>query len=102
LTVGEVTGLTTEDDWPPSKAGILTGLSFLVASTVPILPFAFLDVTVGAITAMIASMATLFGVGASKAVFTRSSWTRSGFENLMIGVLAATVTYIIGILIPGI
>jgi VIT1/CCC1 family predicted Fe2+/Mn2+ transporter len=101
-TIGEVIGLTTEDDWPPTKAGLLTGLSFLFASVVPIMPFAFLQVTAGAITAMIASIVTLFAVGASKAVFTRSSWVRSGLENLAIGVLAAAATYVIGILIPGI
>jgi VIT1/CCC1 family predicted Fe2+/Mn2+ transporter len=66
-------------------------------SIVPILPFAFLDITVGAITAMFASMVALFTVGASKAVFTRSSWRRSGVENLIIGVLAAAATYIIGV-----
>jgi VIT1/CCC1 family predicted Fe2+/Mn2+ transporter len=101
-TLGAVTGLSTEDDWPPSKAGILTGISFLVASIVPILPFAFLEATPAAVTAMIASIAALFSVGASKAIFTRSSWVRSGAENMMIGTLAAAATYIIGILIPGI
>ena len=101
-TIGEVTGLTTEDDWPPSKAGLLTGISFMVASIIPILPFVILDVTPAAIAAMVASVAALFGIGASKAVFTRSSWVRSGMENLMIGMLAATATYIIGLLIPGI
>jgi VIT1/CCC1 family predicted Fe2+/Mn2+ transporter len=101
-TIGEVTGLTTEDDWPPSKAGLLTGFSFLLFSIIPILPFAFFDVTKGAFTAMVASIAALFMLGASKAVFTRSSWARSGTENLVIGVLAAAATYIIGVLIPGI
>jgi VIT1/CCC1 family predicted Fe2+/Mn2+ transporter len=99
---GEVIGLTTEDDWPPSKAGLLTGCSFLLASIVPILPFTFLGVTTGAVTAMLASMAALFILGASKAVFTRSNWARSGAENLIIGVIAAAATYIIGVLIPGI
>jgi VIT1/CCC1 family predicted Fe2+/Mn2+ transporter len=101
-TIGEVTGLTTEDDWPPSKAGLLTGISFMVASIIPILPFVILDVTPAAIAAMVASIAALFGIGASKAVFTRTSWVRSGLENLIIGILAATATYLIGILIPGI
>jgi VIT1/CCC1 family predicted Fe2+/Mn2+ transporter len=101
-TIGEVTGLTTEDDWPPSKAGLLTGISFMIASIIPILPFAIFEVTPAAIAAMGASIAALFGIGASKAVFTRSSWVRSGLENLVIGMLAATATYIIGILIPGI
>ena len=101
-SIGEVTGLTTEDDWPPSKAGLLTGISFMAMSIIPILPFAILDVTPAAIAAIIASIAALFGIGASKAVFTRSSWARSGMENLIIGILAATITFIIGKLIPGI
>jgi len=100
-SIGEVTGLTTEDDWPPSKAGLLTGISFMVASIIPILPFALLEVTPAAIMAMVASVIALFGTGAIKAVFTRSSWVRSGMENLVIGTLAATATYIIGVLIPG-
>jgi VIT1/CCC1 family predicted Fe2+/Mn2+ transporter len=101
-TIGEVVGLTSEDEWPPSKAGILTGVSFLIASVIPIFPFTFLDVTVGAIIAALASIVALFSVGASKAAFTRSSWLRSGFENLVIGVLAAAATFIVGILLPGI
>lgn len=101
-SIGEVTGLTTEDDWPPSKAGLLTGISFMIASIIPILPFALLEVTPAAIFAMVASVAALFGIGASKAVFTRSSWVRNGTENLIIGILAATATFIIGVLLPGI
>lgn len=100
--IGEVAGLTSEDEWPPSKAGLLTGISFLLASVVPILPFAFLEGPSGALVAMVASIIALFAVGASKAVFTRSSWIKSGLENLVIGILAATATYLIGILIPGI
>jgi len=101
-SIGEITGLTSEDDWPPYKAGLLTGISFMVASIIPILPFAILDVTPAAMAAIMASIAALFGIGASKAVFTRSSWIRSGMENLIIGVLAATITFLIGVLIPGI
>jgi len=102
LTIGEITGFTTEDDWPPPKAGLLTGVSFMVASVIPILPFAILDVTYAAVLAMIGSIAALFGIGVSKAVFTRTSWMRSGIENLIIGTIAATATFIIGKLLPGI
>jgi len=97
LTIGEETGLTTEQDWPPAKAGILTGLSFFVASLVPILPFAFLPIIPAAVTAGIASLLFLFLIGASKAIFTRQSWIRSGLEVLAIGTLAAAVTYMIGL-----
>jgi VIT1/CCC1 family predicted Fe2+/Mn2+ transporter len=52
------------------------------------------------ITAIIASITCLFGVGASKAIFTRKSWVRSGIEMMAIGMLASAVTYAIGMLIP--
>ena len=99
-SVGEETGLTGEQSWPPLKAAALTGLSFAVVSLIPILPFAFLPVTAAVITALGASTAGLFGVGASKAVFTRKGWVRSGIEMMLIGTLAAAATYGIGLLIP--
>ena len=100
-TVGEEVGLTSEESWPPVKAAILTGLSFAIASVIPILPFAFMDVTPAAITAALASLAALFGVGASKAIFTRKNWVGSGLEVLAVGTLAAIASYAIGLLIPG-
>jgi VIT1/CCC1 family predicted Fe2+/Mn2+ transporter/rubrerythrin len=100
LTMGEEVGLTAEESWPPVKAGILTGLSFAVASLIPVLPFAFLAVSVAVGTATAASIASLFAVGASKAIFTRKSWIRSGLEMMTIGGLAAAATYVIGLVIP--
>ena len=99
-TIGEEIGLTSEESWPPTKAGTLTGLSFAIVSLIPVLPFALMEVTPAVITAVIASIATLFGVGASKAIFTRKSWIRSGLEMMAIGTLAAAVTYAIGLAIP--
>jgi VIT1/CCC1 family predicted Fe2+/Mn2+ transporter len=100
FTVGEELGLTSEQTCSPSKAAGLVGLSFAVVSLVPILPFAFMEVTPAAIVAVIASVASLFGVGASKAIFTRKSWLRSGAEMMAIGTLAAAATYVIGLAIP--
>jgi VIT1/CCC1 family predicted Fe2+/Mn2+ transporter len=99
-TIGEEVGLTSEESWPPVKAATLTGLSFAIVSLVPILPFAFMKVTPAAITASLASMAALFAVGASKAIFTRKSWSGSGLEMMAIGTLAAAATYVIGLAIP--
>jgi VIT1/CCC1 family predicted Fe2+/Mn2+ transporter len=99
-SMGDVGGLAAEESWPPIKAGVLTGLSFAVASLVPILPFAFMDVNRAAITAVLASLAAMFGVGASKAIFTRQSWVAGGLEVLAVGTLAAVSTYLIGLLFP--
>jgi VIT1/CCC1 family predicted Fe2+/Mn2+ transporter len=100
FTIGEELGLTSEESWPPVKAATLTGLSFAIFSLIPILPFAFMEVTPAALTAVIASVAALFGVGASKATFTRKSWLRSGGEMMAIGTLAAAATYAIGLALP--
>ena len=99
-TIGEEVGLTSEESWSSIKAAFLTGLSFAVVSVIPILPFAFMEVTPAVITAILASIACLFGVGASKAIFTRKSWIRSGLEMMAIGVLASAATYVIGLIIP--
>jgi VIT1/CCC1 family predicted Fe2+/Mn2+ transporter len=99
-TIGEEVGLASEESWPPVKAALFTGLSFAVVSLIPILPFAFMGVNPAVITAAIASIACLFGVGASKAIFTRKSGLRSGLEMMAIGTLAAAATYAIGLAIP--
>ena len=99
-TIGEELGLASEESWPPVKAAVFTGLSFAVVSLIPILPFAFMQVNPAVITAAIASTACLFIVGASKAIFSRKSWFRSGLEMMAIGTLAAAATYAIGMAIP--
>jgi VIT1/CCC1 family predicted Fe2+/Mn2+ transporter len=99
-TIGEEIGLVSEQSRPPIKAASLTGLSFAIVSVIPILPFAFLAVNSAVITAAIASIACLFLVGASKAIFTRKSWLRSGVEMMTIGMLASAATYAIGLAIP--
>jgi VIT1/CCC1 family predicted Fe2+/Mn2+ transporter len=99
-TIGEEVGLTSEESWPPTKAALFTGLSFAIVSLIPILPFAFMEVNPAVITAAIASIACLFIVGASKAIFSRQSWVRSGVEMMVIGTLASVATYLIGLAIP--
>jgi len=98
--IGEELGLTSEESWPPTKAALFTGLSFAVVSLIPIMPFAFMEVNQAVITAAIASIGCLFIVGASKAIFSRKSWVRSGIEMMAIGALASVATYAIGLVIP--
>jgi len=99
-TTGEEVGLTSEESWPPTKAALFTGLSFAVVSLIPILPFAFMKVNPAVITAAIASIGCLFIVGASKAIFSRKSWVRSGIEMMAVGTLASVIAYAIGLVIP--
>jgi VIT1/CCC1 family predicted Fe2+/Mn2+ transporter len=93
-------GLAPEEIGSPVKAGVLCGGSFGLAALVPILPFAFqaLGCRDALIVSIVATMATLFGVGAMKTIFSRKNWARSGIEMMIIGASAATITYIIGTL----
>jgi VIT1/CCC1 family predicted Fe2+/Mn2+ transporter len=93
-------GLAPEELGSPVKAGVLCGGSFGLAAIVPILPFAFQALGCGnaLMVSIVATMATLFGVGAMKTIFSRKNWARSGIEMMAIGASAATITYIIGTL----
>jgi predicted membrane protein (TIGR00267 family) len=97
----EELGLAPEEVGNPSKAGILTGISFALGALVPILPFAFEAVSIvdALIASIVGTVVTLFGVGAMKTIFSRKNWVRSGLEMMAIGTSAAAVTYLIGTLI---
>jgi len=77
----------------------IIGVSFGLAALVPILPFAFpLSSWEALIASVIGTLATLFGVGVMKTIFSRRNWVRSGLEMMGIGASATAVTYIIGTL----
>ncbi len=80
----------------PLKNGLVVFLATVLGSLIPLLPFFFLSVKVGIITALVASLGVLFLAGAVKAKLTIGSWKRSGFEMMLIGGLAAIAGYGIG------
>ena len=96
----EELGLAPKEPGSPVKAGVLCGASFGLAAIVPILPFVFpaLSCTDALTISIIATLITLFGVGAMKTIFSRKNWVRSGLEMMIIGAGAAAITYIIGTL----
>jgi predicted membrane protein (TIGR00267 family) len=96
----EKLGLAPEELGNPIKAGLLCGVSFGLAALVPILPFILhgLSCSEALTVSIIATLATLFGVGALKTIFSRKNWVRSGLEMMVIGASAAAITYMIGIL----
>jgi VIT1/CCC1 family predicted Fe2+/Mn2+ transporter/rubrerythrin len=96
----EELGLAPKELGNPVKAGVLCGVSFGLAALVPILPF-ILPINIGdaLIASAIGSVATLFGVGAMKTIFSRKNWVRSGLEMMVIGASAAAITYLIGALV---
>jgi predicted membrane protein (TIGR00267 family) len=95
----EELGLAPKELGNPAKAGVLCGVSFGLAALVPILPFALpIGIWHALIASVIGTVATLFGVGAMKTIFSRRNWVRSGLEMMAIGASAAAITYVIGTL----
>jgi VIT1/CCC1 family predicted Fe2+/Mn2+ transporter len=83
----------------PFGASLASFLMFAAGAATPLLPFLITDGGVALIASAVLSAATLFLVGASISVVTgRSLWT-SGFRQLLVGVVAAGVTYGVGSLL---
>jgi vacuolar iron transporter family protein len=88
------------DDYAnPIKSSLLVGASAVIGSLMPVLPFFFLDIKIGMITALVLAVLTLFVVGAIKAKITIGNWKRNGIEMVIIGTVAALVGYAVGSLL---
>lgn len=77
---------------------VIVGISAVVGSFIPLIPFFFLTVRAGIITSLVISTLALFIVGVYKALATVGKPFRSGFEMAIIGMGAAIVGYGIGLL----
>ncbi|MFH1107156.1 MAG: VIT1/CCC1 transporter family protein [Candidatus Micrarchaeota archaeon] len=78
-----------------SEAAVV-GVSTVVGSVVPLIPFFLLPVASAMWYSVILTCAVLFGVGAYKARVTVGSWLYSGAEMAGIGLVAAVLGYLIG------
>ena len=91
--------LFPEDYERPIKSAMVVGISAVVGSLVPVLPFFILPVKLGMVFALALSVLMLFFVGAVKARVTIGDWKKSGFEMAVVGTLAALGGYLIGSLL---
>lgn len=85
----------------PLKSAWTVGFSTVIGSFIPLTPFFFFSVKNAIITSLIFSATVLFIVGALKAKLSVGSWKRSGFELMVIGIIAALVGYGVGLLLKG-
>ena len=84
------------------SSGVVVGVSALVGSLIPLLPFFFLKTIQLSINEAISislfiSTLTLFTVGAYKAKTTVGNWKKSGLEIAVIGIVAAFIGYAVGL-----
>ena len=91
-----VMGMAREGRIHAAGHGAAIILAFVLAGSVPLLPLIFWP---GARTFEISCLATgiiLFTVGSLRTVITRARWFVSGLEMLLIGSVAAAVSYAVG------
>lgn len=87
-------GLSRESP-SPLRAAIATFAAFLMAGSVPLIPFVFGLPNPFAL-CVYATLFTFFLIGAGKSRWSLSKWWRSGAETLLIGGIAALLAYGVG------
>ncbi len=89
----------------PMKAAGGTFLAFLLCGLVPLLPFGLIPDLLGQSEAftwsIVATAVTFFFIGSAKSRWSVVSWWRSGSETLAIGLVAASMAYLIGYWLRG-
>ena len=91
--------LFPEDYEKPLKSAAIVGLSAVIGSLVPVVPFFMFNVKLGMAYALVLSIAALFIVGSAKAKVTIGDWKKSGLEMAIVGTVAALVGYFVGSLL---
>ena len=86
----------------PIKSTIVVGMATLIGSLIPLFPFFFFNVKTGILVSLIFSALILFIVGALKSKLSIGNWKKSGVEMMLIGIIAALVGYLAGLLLKGI
>ena len=86
-----------EEEANALEHGMVTAVSFIAAGVIPLLPY-LIGMRHGSYFFFSSALAaaTFFTVGASRSFLTKINFLRSGFEMLIIGVIASGVAYGVG------
>lgn len=93
----EELGLSEDSAPNPWRAAITASISTAVGAFIPIIPFFFLEGMTAIVLAALISLVAHFVVGAAKSLITTRSWWASGLEMTVVGILAGTITYVVGV-----
>ncbi len=80
------------------RASFVVGVAALVGSILPLVPFFFLGVRPATWAALLVAGVTLFAVGAYKSLKTVGHWIAGGLEMTAIGMTAAAIGWVVGLL----
>jgi VIT1/CCC1 family predicted Fe2+/Mn2+ transporter len=76
------------------------GISFLIAASIPIIPYFILEGTKSIVASILATLLSLFVLGLVKGIFVKKALFKSGAEVFLIGLISASVGYGLGEFIP--
>ena len=85
-----------QEEAQPARHGFATFLAFVVAGSVPLVPYLVPGAGDEFVAAACLTFGALFGVGVARSLVTASRWWVSGLEVLGLGVLVAVVAYATG------
>jgi VIT1/CCC1 family predicted Fe2+/Mn2+ transporter len=88
-----------EDYHDPMKSGVIVGVSSIVGSLIPLMPFFFMPVGISVWWSLLICTLSLFVLGAIKAKVTVGTWWKSGLELAAIGMAAAITGYAVGMVL---
>ena len=97
LMLAEELKMRPQEETNPVKSSLLVGISCLIASLIPIVPFFFAPVSDAIIYAVILSGVILFIGGGIKSRFTLKPFLHSAIELTAIGLIAALGGYAVGL-----
>jgi predicted membrane protein (TIGR00267 family) len=81
------------------KVALIVGLSAIIGSLIPLVPFALLPVGLSMWVSVVVTALVLFSVGVYKARMTVGHPGKSGLEMAIIGTLSALVGFAVGALL---
>ena len=83
-----------EEESQPVRHGAATFGAFVIAGAIPLLPYTLRWPTaIQSTSSAIATLCTLFGIGAARGLITRKDWRATGAEMLALGILVGLAAY---------
>ena len=95
-------GIPVDASSPPLSDAMLMGVSYLVASVVPIAPYLFLEAPQAWIASLVLTLLAMGGLGILKSAATGLRLLPAVVEVTALGVLAGVGGYLLGRVLPGI
>ena len=89
------------DGKTPGRTALVTFVAFVIAGSLPLVPYVFVLEPLFP-TSIVFTGIAFFVVGASRSFVTARNWLVNGGEMFLVGMLAATVAFVVGTLLKGV